>query len=115
MDFELDRNLSTAGYRPEMIWRAFCSFRSTVALVLVLGFAGCHSAKHVVDFPETVDTSHYEGIAGEIVYQPDRPNLWDSLPKTAMVKRFESFGFELGQGFLYGRPASATKLALVAN
>ncbi|MBG86337.1 MAG: hypothetical protein CMO80_05485 [Verrucomicrobiales bacterium] len=33
----------------------------------------------------------------EIVYTPDRPNLWDSLPKTAMVKRFQAFGFELGK------------------
>jgi arylsulfatase A-like enzyme len=30
----------------------------------------------------------------EIVYTPDRPDLWDGLPKTAMVKRFEAFGFE---------------------
>lgn len=33
----------------------------------------------------------------EIVYQPDRSNLWDSLPKMAMVKRYEAFGFELGR------------------
>lgn len=33
----------------------------------------------------------------KIVYTPDRANLWDGLPKTAMVKRFEAFGFELGQ------------------
>ncbi len=32
-----------------------------------------------------------------ITYQPDRPNLWDSLPATAMSKRFSAFGFELGQ------------------
>ena len=28
-----------------------------------------------------------------IPYTPDRPNLWDSLPKTAGVKRYEAFGF----------------------
>ena len=33
----------------------------------------------------------------DIVYQPDRPDLWAGLPKTAMVKRFEVFGFELGR------------------
>ena len=33
----------------------------------------------------------------EITYRPDRPNLWDSLPKTAISKRYEAFGFELGQ------------------
>ncbi len=33
----------------------------------------------------------------EITYQPDRPNLWDSLPKTAISKRYGAFGFELGQ------------------
>lgn len=32
----------------------------------------------------------------DIVYTPDHPNLWDSLPKTALVKRYEAFGFELG-------------------
>ena len=32
-----------------------------------------------------------------IVYQPDEPNLWDGLPKTAMSKRYEAFGFELGK------------------
>ena len=30
----------------------------------------------------------------EIVYKPDRPNLWDALPKTAINKRYEAFGFE---------------------
>jgi arylsulfatase A-like enzyme len=33
----------------------------------------------------------------EITYKPDRPNLWDSLPKTAISKRYEAFGFELGK------------------
>jgi len=33
----------------------------------------------------------------DIVYTPDRPDLWDSLPRTALVKRYEAFGFELGQ------------------
>ena len=32
----------------------------------------------------------------ELVYQPDRPTLWDSLPASAMSKRFEAFGFQLG-------------------
>jgi len=33
----------------------------------------------------------------EIVYEPDRPDLWDSLPKTAISKRYDAFGFELGR------------------
>lgn len=33
----------------------------------------------------------------EIVYQADKPNLWDGLPKTAISKRYEAFGFELGK------------------
>jgi iduronate 2-sulfatase len=33
----------------------------------------------------------------EIVFEPDRPDLWDSLPKTAISKRYEAFGFELGK------------------
>ncbi len=33
----------------------------------------------------------------EIKYTPDRPNLWDSLPRTAMSSRFGAFGFELGK------------------
>ncbi len=33
----------------------------------------------------------------KIVYQADRPNLWDSLPKSAQSKRYEAFGFELGK------------------
>ncbi len=33
----------------------------------------------------------------KITYEPDRPNLWDSLPKTAISKRYEAFGFELGK------------------
>ena len=32
-----------------------------------------------------------------IEYQPDRPKLWDSLPATAISKRYEAFGFELGK------------------
>jgi len=33
----------------------------------------------------------------KIIYQPDRPKLWDSLPSTAKVKRYQAFGFELGK------------------
>lgn len=32
----------------------------------------------------------------ELVYTPDRPNLWDSLPASALSRRYEAFGFELG-------------------
>ena len=32
-----------------------------------------------------------------IVYQPDRPNLWDSIPQSAISKRYNAFGFELGR------------------
>jgi iduronate 2-sulfatase len=32
-----------------------------------------------------------------ISFKPDRPNLWDSIPKAAMSKRYEAFGFELGK------------------
>jgi len=32
----------------------------------------------------------------QITYQPDRPNLWDSLPLTAKSKRYSAFGFKLG-------------------
>ena len=32
-----------------------------------------------------------------ITYEPDRANLWDSIPKTAISKRYEAFGFELGK------------------
>ena len=32
-----------------------------------------------------------------IVYQPDRPNLWDSIPQSAISKRYNAFGFELGK------------------
>jgi len=35
--------------------------------------------------------------SNEIAFKPDRPNLWDSLPKTAISKRYEAFGFELGK------------------
>jgi iduronate 2-sulfatase len=33
----------------------------------------------------------------EIKFTPDSPNLWDSLPKSAISKRYEAFGFELGK------------------
>ncbi|MCK5563758.1 MAG: sulfatase-like hydrolase/transferase, partial [Planctomycetes bacterium] len=33
----------------------------------------------------------------KIKFYRDRPNLWDTLPKTAMVKRYKGFGFELGK------------------
>lgn len=33
----------------------------------------------------------------QIEFTPDRPNLWDSLPKTAISKRYEAFGFELAK------------------
>ena len=33
----------------------------------------------------------------EIVYQSDRANLWNSIPSTAISKRYEAFGFELGK------------------
>lgn len=33
----------------------------------------------------------------DIVYRADRANLWDSIPKSAISKRFLSFGFELGK------------------
>ena len=32
-----------------------------------------------------------------ISYHPDRPNLWDGLPSSAMSKRFQAFGFQLGK------------------
>ena len=33
----------------------------------------------------------------KIVYTPDRPDLWVGLPKTALVKRYEAFGFEFAR------------------
>ena len=33
----------------------------------------------------------------EIVYRPDRPSLWDSIPMSALSKRYTAFGFELGK------------------
>lgn len=33
----------------------------------------------------------------KIVYTPDRSDLWESIPGTAISKRYEAFGFELGQ------------------
>lgn len=32
-----------------------------------------------------------------ITYTPDRANLWDSLPRMAISKRYEAFGFDLGK------------------
>ena len=32
-----------------------------------------------------------------ISYQADRPNLWNFLPKSALSKRYEAFGFQLGK------------------
>ena len=32
----------------------------------------------------------------QIKFSADRPNLWDSLPKSALSKRYQAFGFELG-------------------
>ena len=32
-----------------------------------------------------------------ITYAPDRAKLWDSLPRMAISKRYEAFGFELGK------------------
>ena len=32
-----------------------------------------------------------------ITFTRDRPSLWDGLPKTAMTKRYQAFGFELGK------------------
>ena len=34
--------------------------------------------------------------AGEIRFERDRPDLWESIPKSAMSRRFEAFGFQLG-------------------
>ena len=33
----------------------------------------------------------------EIVYAPDRPNLWESIPRGALNGRFKEFGFKLGK------------------
>ncbi len=33
----------------------------------------------------------------KIQYTPDRPDLWDSLPRKAISTRFKEFGFELGK------------------
>tara|TARA_B100001939_G_C16875450_1_gene588437 strand:+ start:58 stop:885 length:828 start_codon:yes stop_codon:yes gene_type:complete len=33
----------------------------------------------------------------KIKYEPDRPDLWNTLPALAKVKRYEAFGFELGK------------------
>lgn len=34
---------------------------------------------------------------GKIEYDPDRPNLWETLPKMAVSGRYREFGFELGK------------------
>ena len=33
----------------------------------------------------------------KIIYQNDRPNLWDFLPSSALSKRYEAFGFEFAK------------------
>lgn len=33
----------------------------------------------------------------KIVYQPDNARLWENIPRLAISKRFEAFGFELGK------------------
>ena len=33
----------------------------------------------------------------ELTYTPDRPNLWDTIPRTAISKRYEAFGFQPAQ------------------
>ena len=33
----------------------------------------------------------------KIIFKPNRPRLWDSLPSMAISKRYEAFGFKLGQ------------------
>ena len=33
----------------------------------------------------------------QIVYSPDKPDLWDSIPRGAINGRFKEFGFELGK------------------
>ena len=33
----------------------------------------------------------------EIAFRPDRPKLWDSIPGSAVSKRYKAFGFELGR------------------
>ncbi|HAY81061.1 MAG TPA: hypothetical protein DCY79_14745 [Planctomycetaceae bacterium] len=35
--------------------------------------------------------------SSEIPFTADRPKLWDSLPSTAISKRYQAFGFELGK------------------
>ena len=32
-----------------------------------------------------------------IAFTPDRPDLWNSIPRSAISKRYEAFGFELGK------------------
>ena len=32
-----------------------------------------------------------------IIYRPDQPDLWGSLPQSAISKRYSAFGFELGK------------------
>ena len=33
----------------------------------------------------------------KITYKTDRPDLWNSLPQSALSKRYEAFGFEMGK------------------
>ena len=33
----------------------------------------------------------------QLQFEKDRPNLWDSIPRLAISKRYEAFGFELGK------------------
>ena len=70
------------------------------------GFRIRHMAKNRSSSP-AVSRSHVPFLApdkyfelyptGDITFTPDRPRLWDSLPKTAVSKRYEAFGFELGK------------------
>lgn len=59
-------------------------------------FIACGIQKPHVPFlapDKYFDLYPLEGIR----YRPDRPDLWDTLPKTAISKRYEAFGFELGK------------------
>ena len=35
--------------------------------------------------------------ADQIRFKPDRPDLWDNLPNSAISRRYKAFGFELGK------------------
>lgn len=53
---------------------------------------------HKPHVPYLAPQSYFDLYPKEkLSYIPNRPNLWDSIPKDAMVKRFETFGFELGK------------------